>query len=298
VFRRFLDSKGILRETAGVNRPFLLLVLTFLCAGLSVAQQPLSQTPMLAPGEPHLAPPQIDSAKILAGISATYYHADDLSGMDCGAVIDWESVMKQLKQPAPEDRMKILKGMNMEVHARRGKATEVTVAWSNGEPTNKQTLEDGAKQMLGGFFQMYWPIAGASMAPTKADSVRGERREGGGYVLHFSAAGTNTSEEVDNDLVPTKVYVSSSAMNAEMTLHFSPSPKPIAGDLRRLTALDVATHVGTSTMNAGFNIEYQTVGGYHVPQRFSVDVGGAYAVPVELIGCSVSREITVAPPSK
>lgn len=136
------------------------------------------------------------------------------------------------------------------------------------------------------------------MAPTKRDTVRAERRDGGGYLLHFSAAGTNTSEEVGNDLVPIKLNVTSVAMNAEMTPHFSPSPSPVAGDLRRLTGLDVTTQIGSSTTNAGFTIEYQTIGGYHIPQRFSINVGGAYAVPVELIGCSVSKEIAVAPPPK
>ncbi len=60
--------------------------------------------------------------------------------------------------------------------------------------------------------------------------------------------------------------------------------------------LDVTTQIGSSSTNAGFTIEYQTIGGYHIPQRFSINVGGAYAVPVELIGCSVSKEIAVAPP--
>lgn len=245
-----------------------------------------------------MSQPKIDLAKIESGISAAYYHPDDLSGMDCGATIGWAEVMKQLKQEAPPDRLKMLDGMNVEMHARRGKPTEVKITWANGEPTNKQTIEDGTKQMVGGFFQMYWPIAGASMGPAKSDTVRVEVRDGGGYTLHTNSAGNVVTEEIDKDLIPIKINVNSPAMIVGMIPHFSPSPNPVVGDLRRLTGLDIATQIGTSTTNAGFTIEYQTVGGYHIPQRFSINVGGAYSVPVELIGCSVSKEIIVAPPSK
>ncbi|MGH9697586.1 MAG: hypothetical protein ACRD5Z_25815, partial [Bryobacteraceae bacterium] len=118
------------------------------------------------------------------------------------------------------------------------------------------------------------------------------------YILHTSSASNVVTEEVDRDLVPIKVNGNSPAMIVEMIPHFSPSPNPVAGDLRRLTGLDVATQIGTSTTNAGFTIEYQTIGGYHIPQRLSINIGGAYSVPLELIGCSVSKEITVAPPPK
>jgi hypothetical protein len=295
---RYLDRRGFLGETAGVNRPFLSLALAICSGGFVAAQQPADSVPFSAASEPHLSQPKIDLAKIESGMSAAYYHPDDLSGMDCGATIGWADVMKQLKQEVPPDRLKVLDGMNVEMNARRGKSTEVKITWANGEPTNKQTLEDGTKQMIGGFFQTYWPIAGASMAPAKSDTVHVEARDGGGYTLHTNSAGTVVTEEVDRDLVPIKINVNSPAMIVGMVPHFTPSPNPVAGDLRWLTGLDVTTRIGTSTTNAGFTIEYQTIGGYHIPQRFSINVGGAYSVPVELIGCSVSKDVIVAPPTK
>jgi hypothetical protein len=278
-----------------VNRPFLSFALAFCSAGLVAAQQPADSVPSSAASEPHLSQPKIDLAKIESGISAAYYHPDDLSGMDCGATIGWTDVMKQLKQEIPPERMKLLDGMNMEIRARKDKPTEVKISWANGEPTNKQTLEDGTKQMIGGFFQIYWRIASASMGPGKGDTLRVEVRDGGGYTLHTGSAGNVVDEEIDKDLIPIKINGNSPAMIVEMIPHFTPSPNPVAGDLRRLTGLDVATQIGTSTTNAGFTIDYQTVGGFHIPGRVSINVGGAYAVPLDLIGCSVSKEVTVAP---
>jgi hypothetical protein len=204
--------------------------------------------------------------------------------------------MKQLKQQVPPERLKVFDGMNVEMHARRGKPTEVTVTWANGEPTNKQSMEDNARQMVHGFFQMYWPIFASSMGPGKSDTVRVEVRDGGGYALHTNSAGNIVTEEIDSDLLPVKLLVNSAAMDAQMMPHFSPSPNPMPGDLRRLTSMDARYQIGTTTMTMRFELDYQTVGGFHIPKRVSTSVGGAYAVPLDLIGCSVSKGFTVWPP--
>jgi hypothetical protein len=52
-----------------------------------------------------LAAQPIDLAKIKSGLAGSYYHPQDLTGIDCSATVDWASLMKQLKQPADKDRM-------------------------------------------------------------------------------------------------------------------------------------------------------------------------------------------------
>ena len=242
--------------------------------------------------------PKIDGAKILAGISASHYHPDDLSSMDCGAVLDWGSVMKQLKQTAPEDRMKVLDGMSVEVHAQRNKPAVVTVAWPKGEPKDKETIEQGARQMLAGYFQMYWPVFASAMKPSQADSVHIDARSDGGYTVHNATNSAESGFEVDRDLVPTNVFIKTPAMNVRSALTFTPSPNPVPGDLRWLTRMEANISIGTNTSSGTFDIDYQTVAGFHIPKHIAIGIGGAYTVPIELIGCSVSREITVAPPPK
>jgi hypothetical protein len=281
-----------------VNRSISLAALLALSGIFAAAQQAANPAGFSSASEPHLTAPKVDGAKVLAGVSASHYHPDDLTEMDCGAVIDWESVMKQLKQTGAPDRMKVLDGMNVELRAQRNKPAMVRVTWANGEPTNKQTIEQGSQQMLGGFFQMYWTVFASALKPSQASSMHIDPRDDGGYAIHNATNSTEFGFNVDRELVPTKVYVKSPSMNVDSTLTFTPAPDPVPGDLRWLTHIDSTITVGTNVTNSTFDIEYQTLGGFHVPKRISIGVGGAYTVPIELIGCSVSRELTVSPPPK
>jgi hypothetical protein len=281
-----------------VNRSVLSIALIVASAGFSAAQQPSSPAAPPSTAEPHLSIPKIDGAKILAGISASHYHPDDLSGMDCGAVLDWESVIKELKQTPTADRMKILDGMSVEVHAQKNKVAAVTVAWSKGEPTDKEAIEQGTRQMLTGFFQVYWPVFASAMKPSQADSVRIDARSDGGYTIHSATNSAESGFDVDRNLVPTNVFSKTPAMNLQLTLSFAPSPNPVPGDLRWLTREDATISVGTNVTNSTFATDYQTIGAFHIPKRIAIGIGGAYTMPFELIGCSVSKDVIVAPPAK
>lgn len=245
-----------------------------------------------------LAAPPIDLAKIKSGLAGSYYHPQDLTGIDCSATVDWASLMKQLKQPNAEDRLKVLEAMTVAVKARRGKIAEVTFGWPAGEPANKQMIEDGDRMTLSGFYQMYWSGIASPLGPTKQewDAVRAEPRTGGGYVLHYSSAGSPVTEELDSDFLPVKTSINLAASTVELVMHYSLSPEPRPGDLRRVSSVDTVQRSGTSVSNTNFRITYQQIGGYWIPAHLDLGMVGAYSIPIDLIGCSVSKEMTVLPP--
>lgn len=99
--------------------------------------------------------------------------------------------------------------------------------------------------------------------------------------------------EIDQDDVPGKLSVDTPAMKATMEFHFAPPQYPKPGDLRRLTCLDFTQQVGTASINGRVSLDYQDVGGFNVPRHLSLGIGGAYAIPVEFIDCSLSKAAPV-----
>ena len=87
-------------------------------------------------------------------------------------------------------------------------------------------------------------------------------------------------------------------MSGSIEPHFSEASNDIPGHPRLMTAMDVTQQIGTTNMNIHVAMDYQAVAGMHVPRHVSINIGGAYAFPMEFVGCSVSKEITVAPPPK
>src|SRR5205807_336695 len=104
------------------------------------------------------------------------------------------------------------------------------IAWRNGTPANKDSIETGVRQMFSGFFQMYWWFAGPFLAPGEAEKLQVEARAGGGHVLRSNANGASATTEVDSDNVPTKVFVDSAVFKGTFELHFAPPQNPTPGD--------------------------------------------------------------------
>lgn len=277
-------------RTGSIGFVFLLL------ACISSAQQ-VPQSSGASPDK--LTVPPVDFAKLKSGLNGSYYHPDDLTGIDCSATVDWASVMKQLNKPAPEDRLKILDSMLVTVHARRGKIAEVTFSWPAGELSNRQMIEDTDRQMLYGFFMIYWSGLAAPFGPLAKEwkTARAEPRPGGGYILHYVDGGVPITEEIDDDFLPVKAIVSiSAASTTEMTMHYSQPQELHPGDMRRVTSIATKQTLGTSVTNVTIGIAYQQMAGYWIPSHFDTTIEGAYTVPIDLIGCSVSKDLTVLPP--
>ena len=103
-----------------------------------------------------------DTAKLASAISGSYYHPDDLSGLDCSVSIDWDAFFRSLKTPAPPDLLKDLGQLKVHTHAVRNQKADITFDWAGGAIPNQKAMEDGLQQMLGGFYEFYWPIIASS----------------------------------------------------------------------------------------------------------------------------------------
>ena len=254
-------------------------------------------TLLLAAGADSLSAQQtspIDTTKLLAEVGASYYHPDDLFSLDCAVAIDFTGFLKQLGQSPDGERMKAMNGMKVNVHAFRGQNAVVDIAWSQGALASKESMESGLKQMLNGFFQMYWPMFASSLAPGPHDSVRAEAKAAGGYILHSTADGAATTTEVNGEYLPTRLIVDSPVMKGAVEVQFAPSPNPTPGDLRRLTSAGITQQIGTNTIKVQIGTDYQDAEGFHIPRHVSFDMGGGLSIPLEFASCSATK--AAAPP--
>jgi hypothetical protein len=287
---------------AGV-RP-LLMVLTMVCCGAVAHGQDAASAGSGAPRQDAAAQPDSESSapagkplsaaeeKALAtAVNAAYYHPDGLGGMTCTAEIDWTSLSKAMATtPDAAGRLKSLEGMTIQVHALRGQPAQVNVSWPQGAPANAASMEDGVKQMVGGLFQSYWTVVAGPALPEKATGVTVQERPGGGKVLHYDQNGARGTEEIDSQNVPVKATFGNASMKGSTDLHFSPSPNPKPGDVRRLTGVDTSVQMGSSSLDTHLTMDYQTVDGFEIPRHVVFGMPGAFSIPLELSKCSVTRE--------
>jgi len=275
---------------------FFLVAFFFVLSGDSLrAQQSATPVPASQTAKIPITNLPFDREKLSRQIRESYYHPDDLSGLDCTASIDWEELFKTMKAEAPPERLKLLQGMTIQVHAVREKPTEFQFAWSGVVPSNRETLENGARQMISGFFQMYWSFSNRSIIPTGAEIKHVERKPTGQTVVDFGNQNMSTSVTVSEDFVPIHFAFDGAAMKGSLDPTFLPSPNPVPGDLRRLASVHANYVVGATTINATISMEYQTVGGINIPSRAIVGLTDAYSVPVSFPKCSVTKEISLLP---
>ena len=277
---------------------FLLLAFALTLAGCTLnAQQvalpsPASQTIKLPSGSL-----PVDFEKLSRQISDSYYHPDELTGMDCSVSIDWVAMFASMKVEPTNERLKMLQGMTVQVHAVRDKPAELHFAWSNDELSTRDQLETGAKQMISGFYEMYWSFSSPGMIPRPIQIKRVENRIAE-TVVSFNDHGTDTSVTVNKDFVPVHYTIDSAAMKGSLDPVFVPSPAPVPGDLRRMRSVHLVNQIGSSTFDVNVAMEYQTIGGFNIPSRATMELTGAYSVPMVFSACSVSRLVSVSPSPK
>jgi hypothetical protein len=239
-----------------------------------------------------------DPSVFTTAIRDSYYHPDDLSELDCAASIDWSAFFNALKLNVPPDRLKAIQSVKIRVKAGRDKIPEFTFDWAGTSLDTKQQLEDGIKDIVGGFYQMYWPIIASFPVKNPAEIKRIEPLASGGATVYIPSPNANLILTVDKDHLPIHYTVDSTAMKGTINPEYTPSPNPIPGDLRRLTRLGGSEQIGTSTMNVSISLDYQTIGGFNVPQHVTFGIGGAYSISMEFTSCSVSKQVILVPETK
>ena len=223
--------------------------------------------------------------KLASEIRNSYYHPDGLTGLDCTVVADWDIIAKKTGIAESGDRSKMLKGLIVNAHALRNRPVIVDIDWTNGSFSNKKVTEDELRTVIGRYFQMYWPFAGAAITPQPSDSIKAESRLGGGYILESTVGRKKLVTEVGEDRTPVRIIIDSPVLKGTITPSFSPSPQAVPGDLRRMTALDVAQQIGTQVFNLQMTMDYQTINGFHVPRHVAFAIEGALSMNLEFAAC-------------
>ena len=235
-------------------------------------------------------PLPIDQKKLAAAIDDSFYHPDQLSAVKCAAVFDWSSFFTALKVKVPEERMHSIDGLQIHFTAVRGKRPDVKFNWVDGRPEGADQLEDGIQKIISGFYQMYWPLMAVNLVPDSSQLQRIEPQIDGTVKLFESDANNKVEIDLNKDSLPAHWAFESPGVNGTFDFEFADSPQKIPGDLRRISNLRVITHTGTNTMNVQIKLDYQSIDGFNIPQHIAYDIGGAYSIAVEFIGCSASKD--------
>jgi hypothetical protein len=267
----------------------LLVSLLVLGVTLLAAQQPTATSPKSETATLPVGTHPNDLAKVAAAIRDSYYHPDEMSGLDCTVSLDWPAFFSALKLNPAADRLKAIQDVKIRSQATRGKKTGVTFKWASGSLDNKEQFEDGINQMLGGFYQMYWNIVASSPLSNAAEISKIEPLSDGGAKVYSSGQNTNLVIITDKENTPTHYTFDSPAMSGTIDLHYVASPKPVPSDLRRISGIDTSEQIGTSTMNVKLSLDYQAVDEFYVPRHVSFDLVGAYSVLMDFSVCSVSK---------
>ncbi len=269
----------------------ILMSLLVLGANLLVAQQPETTLPKLKTiGLPLAGTRPSDPATVASAIRDSYYHPDEMSGLNCTVSVDWPAFFSGMKLNPAADRLKAMQDLNVRSQAVRGKSPNITFEWTGGALDNKEQLEDGLKQTLGGFYQMYWSMVASSPIGNAAEIAKIEPLPDGAARVYSSSKNTNVVITVNKESTPTHYTLDSPALNGTIDLHYIPSPKPVPGDLRRISSVDVSELIGTTIINVKLTIDYQAVGGFYIPGHVSYSIGGAYSLSMDFSDCSVSKE--------
>jgi hypothetical protein len=268
----------------------LLVVLLFvLGTNVLVAEPPAATSPKSETDRPPTAALPYDPATVAAAMRGSYYHPDEMSALDCTFSVDWSAFFSALKMDLAADRLKAIQGLKIRSHATRDKKPDLTFEWADGSFDNKEQFQDGLNQMLGGFYQVYWSMVASSPISKGDELAKIEPLPNGGVKVYFSSQNTNLVITADRDYTPLHYALESPAMNGTVDLHYEPSPKPVPGDLRRISSMDLTEQIGSSTMNIKLSFDYQTVDGFYVPRHVSYNLGGAYSLSMDLSGCSAPK---------
>ena len=133
----------------------LFLFLLAACTSLLAAQQEEKKPPTTEILKHFVETTPKERAKLAARIRESYYHPEKMSGLDCDLSINWPEFFSSLKANIPEDRRKTIQGLKIEARANRNQIPELTFNWADGQIDSKERFENGLKQMLDGFYQIY-----------------------------------------------------------------------------------------------------------------------------------------------
>ena len=287
----------------------LLFPLTLLAALMAVTAPPSAYAQSTA-ATPHqsTAPTQppvkvADPDALLANAARLYYSysriGNGLDGFDCTVHPEWKKIVvvagKGASDTSTEQHVQLLNGIKVQLHAHlMGRST---VDWDESSNVGKTLDEDSltmitgmhqaTEQTLQGFLQFWAPFMNGSVVPSSSQGLD-ITQSAKGYKLVAAQGDTTVTERFDPKLVLQEFDV---AMNGA-GMKFSPSYKSTE---KGLLVTSFTAHIqppasaSAKSQEMHVAIEYETVDGFSIPARLSMDVVNTGTFDFVFDGCTVNQ---------
>lgn len=276
------------------------LIQAVLSVALLGAQQPAAPSQAGPPGTdagPSGTPNKKLSAeaeKLTAKVLSSYYHPDGLPGLDCDVTPDWSGFFSSAKVTVLPERLQQIQALKIRVHALRDQTPDFTFNWTQARPANASQIESALKEIVGGFYQMYWPLFASPAIKYTAVISKIEPQPDGSTKVYETDPNAYVIMTVDKHGSPTHYEMQSPAMNGTVDPQYTPTPHPVRGDRRRITSVDATQQAGGSTVQIQVTVDYQPLDTYFVPGHVTYGRVGAYIMSMNFSSCSVAAAASPA----
>jgi len=280
-----------------------------LAALLAVTALPgaYAQSSAATPHQP--AAPTPPSAKVanpdalLANAAKLYYsysrNGNGLDGFDCTVHPDWKKIVivasKGASDASTEQHIQLLNGVKLQLHAHlMGRST---LDWDESSNIGKTLDEDSltlitgmhqaTEQTIQGFLQFWAPFMNGSVVPSSSQGLD-ITQSARGYKLVAVQGDTSVTERFDPKLVLQEFDVAMSGA----AMSFSPSYKATK---EGLLVTSFTAHIrppesaSAKSQEMHVSIEYETVDGFSIPARLSMDVVNTGTFDFVFDGCKVNQ---------
>lgn len=264
-----------------------ILLGALLGSALLGAQQPMAAT-QDAGGSGPSTRLSAQAKELTAKVLDSYYHPDKLPGLDCGVTPDWPAFFASAKVAVPPDSMQEIEALKIHVRTLRDRTPEFTFDWTQGRPSNASQIEASLKQMIGGFYNIYWPLFASPAIQYTAVISKIEPQPDGTTKVYESDPGAYVVMTVDKHGTPTNYTMQNPTMHGVVEPHYTPTPHQVKGDRRRITGVEVSKQIGASITKVQVSVDYQPLENYFVPKHVSYSRVGAYTMTMDFSGCSVA----------
>jgi hypothetical protein len=239
-------------------------------------------------------------AEFLAKASDLYYSSSraGLRAFDCQVHPDWHSLFVSAEQePSVADddpRIQLLKSVNITLHGRLtgGSSLDWTPPTVSAKPINQDladllnSMHQASDRTLTGFMQFWSPFIDGSVIPATPDGLE-ITHSVKGHTLHADQQGTSLTEILDSNLVMQQFNVATGGAR----INFSPRYKTTGQGLLVngfQARIQVPSDPPDQAEQMRVEIDYQSVGGYPIPSKISMEVVGTGRSDFMLDSCTVN----------
>jgi hypothetical protein len=286
---------------------FLAALLTAgcLCGGAHAENQApvlnASTQPSASPNPTGTEAAKLDpNTAFLAKASQLYYSSSKagLKGFDCQVHPDWHSLFVSAEQdPSVADndpRIQLLKSVNITLHGRLtgGSSLDWNLPTAHAKPLNQDLIDlldsmhQASDRTLTGFMQFWSPFINGSVIPATPDGLEITHSDKG-HTLHADQEGTSLTEVLDSNLVMQQFNVATGGAKIDFSprYKFTGQGLLVNGFQARIQA---PSDPPDQAEQMRVDIDYQTVSGYPIPSKISMEVLGTGKSDFTLDGCTVN----------